>query len=365
LLFSGANQEIPSAALDKTGQKLSQTLAEKASLQVKSNQLYNRMQTLLEVQKVYIPGVASLEAHFAHENTHYMGKRMVASHVATGILLLILYYTRLNYETYIDDDNPSDHDDDWVDVQGLPRPIISIPAPPKRKTSLLSDGAITLWLPSNIPTRLRSSSCVNGLTAKEIVLRVADCADSLHNIRRCLRELSAFSSFKRKNIDGPGQRVQTRALGTLKALRDKRDRYVSRYRRSRVAWLALDPDQMFEGGKWKKVLRDLKQTDLTFPCDDEEVDFVFDSDVGSEDEDEATTSSAVPIKRSTNSMDSNAKNRRGEGYKRLTWIWRVQKQDVRDIPGLDGSASEEDVYKREIYLYISLDFANVHFRHEN
>jgi hypothetical protein len=93
-----------------------------------------------------------------------------------------------------------------------------------------SDGAIALWLPSIIPMRLHSRSCVDGLITKEIVLRVADCSDSLHNIQRCLRELSAFSSFKRKNFDGPRQKIQTRALATLKSLHDKRDRYVARYR---------------------------------------------------------------------------------------------------------------------------------------
>jgi Tfp pilus assembly protein PilN len=75
LLFRGANQEISSAALDKRSQKRLQTLTEKASLQIKSNQLHHRMQTLLDVQKIYIPGVASLEAHFVHESARRMGKR--------------------------------------------------------------------------------------------------------------------------------------------------------------------------------------------------------------------------------------------------------------------------------------------------
>jgi hypothetical protein len=185
---------------------------------------------------------------------------------------------------------------------------------------------------------------VGGLAAKEIALRVADCSDSLHNIRRCLRELSSFSAYKSKNADA--QRIQTRNLGTLKALRDKRDRYVDRYRRSHVAWIALDPGQAFEGGKWKKVLRALKKTDLTFPGDDEEADSAFDE---SEDED---ANSMGHTKRGANGMGSNAKRRRGEGYRRLTWIWRVQKQDVHDIPGLDSNASEEDVYKRKIYSII-------------
>ena len=211
-----------------------------------------------------------------------------------------------------------------------------------------SDDTITLWIPSNVPTSLRSSACVDGLIAKEIVLRVADCSDSLHNIRRCLRELSAFSLFKRKNIDGPGQYIQTRALGTLKALRDKRDRYVARYRRSHAAWLSLDPGQESEGGKWRDVLRSLKKADLTFPGDDEEpLDFAFESDAGSEDE---ATTSAPPTKHSSNDVRRNGKRRPGEGRKRLTWIWRVQPQDVRDIPGLNDTASDEDVYKCKTYF---------------
>jgi hypothetical protein len=49
-------------------------VAEKASLQVKHNQLYHRVQTLLELQDIYIPGTASLEADFACENTRRTGK---------------------------------------------------------------------------------------------------------------------------------------------------------------------------------------------------------------------------------------------------------------------------------------------------
>lgn len=189
-----------------------------------------------------------------------------------------------------------------------------------------------------------SSSCVDGLAAKEIVLQVADCSDTLHNIRRCLHKLSASCFQKRKNVDGPGQHMQTRALETLKALCDKRDRHVARYRHSHAAWLALDPDQIFEGGKWKKVLCALKKDDLTYPGDDE-ADGVLDSDDGPEDE---ATSSAVHTRHSANGTGSSSTEKHcGEGYKRLTWIWRVQMQDVRDIPGLDSTVSEEDVYRHK------------------
>ena len=79
MLFPGANQNLSSATLDKRGQKRSHTLAEKASLQIKSNRLHNRMQTLLDVQKIYVPGVASLEARFASENACHVGKSVIVS----------------------------------------------------------------------------------------------------------------------------------------------------------------------------------------------------------------------------------------------------------------------------------------------
>ena len=196
------------------------------------------------------------------------------------------------------------HGDEWEDVPSPPRLVISTPVSQTGKALPNSDGAIALWLPSNIPTRLRSRSCVDGLITKEIVLWVADCSDSLHNIQHCLCELSMFSSFKHKNFNGPGQKIQTHAFATLKALHDKCDRYVACYRQSHAAWLILDPGQTHQGGEWKDVLRALKKNDLTFPGEDEELDFAFDSDGNSENE--ATTSTA-PTKQGADVTGSNTK----------------------------------------------------------
>ena len=71
-----------------------------------------------------------------------------------------------------------------------------------------------------------------------------------------------------------------------------------------MAWLALDPDQTFEGGKWKKVLHVLKQIDLIFPSDNEEAMFLSDDDDEFEDE---ATNSAVHTKHGANGMGNNAK----------------------------------------------------------
>jgi hypothetical protein len=170
----------------------------------------------------------------------------------------------------------------------------------KGTTSPISDSAVMLWLPSSIPTSLRSSSCVDGLAAKEIVLRIADCSDSLHNLWRCLREFAIISNERSKHLNG--QCAQTRALSIRKALRDKCDRLADRYRRSYVAWLALDPEQMFEGGEWKDVLLELKQADMVFPghC----------LEAGSDDE----------AANSTDRTKHSSKKRQGEGKIHVTWI---------------------------------------------
>ncbi|KAF8469356.1 hypothetical protein DFH94DRAFT_685311 [Russula ochroleuca] len=73
--------------------------------------------------------------------------------------------------------------------------------------------------------------------------------------------------------------------------------------------------------------------DLTFPSDDEEVDSV-DSDDGFEDK---AASSMVCTQHSANGTGSNSKKWRGEGYKCIVWIWRVQMQDEHNIPGLDSN----------------------------
>ena len=66
------------------GRKHFPTVTEKASFQLKGSRLHRRMQMLLEVQNVYIPGVASLEAD--------PRTRMAASHDASGILFFIHCY---------------------------------------------------------------------------------------------------------------------------------------------------------------------------------------------------------------------------------------------------------------------------------
>ncbi|KAI0059388.1 hypothetical protein BV25DRAFT_1785942, partial [Artomyces pyxidatus] len=159
----------------------------------------------------------------------------------------------------------------------------------------------TLWLPSQIPANLRSSGCTAGLIEKEIRLRVAQADDALHHIRRQLRVRLALIHHKRIHVDGPGQRAMTRAQTMLKRVNEKLQRYVAKYRRARVALETLEP-----GGPWEADVPELSDKDVRSPTKDEK---------------------GV-----------------GKGRRELSWIWRVQRQDSRDVPGA-REATEEEVHE--------------------
>jgi hypothetical protein len=79
---------LSSAALDKRGQNCSQTVNEKAFVQIKRNQLHHHMQTFLGLQKIYIPDVAALEAH---ESARRTGEGTTSSYDDTQITYASTY----------------------------------------------------------------------------------------------------------------------------------------------------------------------------------------------------------------------------------------------------------------------------------
>lgn len=87
----------------------------------------------------------------------------------------------------------------WVEVTGPPGPSTSMPMPKKRKS--------LLTLPFSIPIGLCSTSCVDGLAAKEVILWVKDCSDSPHNIWCSLHEVSLLSSYRSKKLIGNMHRL--------------------------------------------------------------------------------------------------------------------------------------------------------------
>ena len=99
--------------------------------------------------------------------------------------------------------------------------------------------------------------------------------------------------------------------------------------------------------------------DLTYPGDDEEANANIDSNSESEDK---AADQTVCTKHSANRVGNNAKKLwGGELNKHVTWIWHVQKQDLHDIPSLNGNSTQEDVHKHEKFFSMSFDCTNIHF----
>ncbi|KAI0054692.1 hypothetical protein BV25DRAFT_1873293 [Artomyces pyxidatus] len=202
----------------------------------------------------------------------------------------------------------------WRDVQQIYMPGIShLIAAPSSVLDAADDGTpisepekMALHLPSQISVSLRLAGCVPGLVDKEARLRQAQAEDALHQVRRALRTRLALIRYKHVQVDGPGQKSNTRARNLLKRLQEKLQRHVERYRCAYAALETLAPD-----GTWKTQLRKLNDDDIRSPRLED--------------------------------------GKLGEGHHEVSWIWRVLSPDARDVPlskknKINTTMSEEDIH---------------------
>ncbi|KAI0055824.1 hypothetical protein BV25DRAFT_1815103, partial [Artomyces pyxidatus] len=159
---------------------------------------------------------------------------------------------------------------------------------------------LKLWLPSELPESLPPEG-VRGFKTlpKEVRLRIAQADDALHHIRRQLRIRLAYAHEKQIHINGPGQGAMTRSHANMQRVNEKLQRFVARYRRARTALTILSP-----GGSWESYLLALDDDDVRSPTKDE-----------------------TGLRK---------------GRRELSWIWRVQMQDARDVA---GDVSPEEVHE--------------------
>ncbi|KAI0057483.1 hypothetical protein BV25DRAFT_1812316 [Artomyces pyxidatus] len=162
-----------------------------------------------------------------------------------------------------------------------------------------------LWLPSAIPKETWTTGLSPGLIEKNKRLREAQAEDALHEIRRHLRIRMGLIHYKRVHVAGPGQVANTRARTAIARFNEKLAKHVSRYRAARQALTVLDPE-----GSWQTQLRVLRQEDIRAPREDDE---------------------------------GQRERGLGEGHRELSWIWRVLRHEVRDLPRADENVSEEEV----------------------
>ena len=161
----------------------------------------------------------------------------------------------------------------------------------------------SLWLPSSMPSSLHATGCVPGLVAKETKLRIAQADDTLNDIRRQLWISATLLNFKKSDIGGTSQRMDTRVCTLMTSFHDKTHCAAHHYDAALQALSALDPNST-----WTNRLKRLDHSkDLCLPhCD----------------------------------MDDEP----SEGRQELSWIWLV--------PWDDGNREEEyNECKLSLYMY--------------
>ncbi len=136
-----------------------------------------------------------------------------------------------------------------VDENGVPRPEILENTP--------------LFLPSSLPPKICSLSHMTQVCNMETKLRVAVANDALADIRRQRRIIQALWQFKRINVAGMGNRLNTRMLSSYKRISHKIEWAAHKYQTAHCALVILDPE-----GTWKEHLQVLKKEDIRGPGKD-------------------------------------------------------------------------------------------------
>lgn len=125
-----------------------------------------------------------------------------------------------------------------------------------------------LFLPSAIPSSFWSTGCASGLVDKERRLRLAQADDALNELRRQLRISATLLDFKKVQVGGGSQKMNTRTRSLMSRFWDKTMRCAEQYNAAYQALLTLDPN-----GNWTARLKVLDyKTDLRSPRRDDDDD---------------------------------------------------------------------------------------------
>ena len=122
---------------------------------------------------------------------------------------------------------------------------------------------IPLFLPSSLPTHIRTLAELDKICQLERRLREPQASDALSEVRRQRRVIQGLWQFKRLNAAGTGNKPNMRMVTLYKRFDNKTKRAAQKYR---VAWHALsvlDPN-----GSWSNRLKELKEEDIRGPGKD-------------------------------------------------------------------------------------------------
>ncbi|TFY54862.1 hypothetical protein EVG20_g9538 [Dentipellis fragilis] len=188
----------------------------------------------------------------------------------------------------------------WRQVQVLYMPIVTTllpkmtadesgpqepPAQPDaEETSIPKPEYEKLWMPSDLNPSLWTTGIHPGLAQKELRLREAEAEDALHEIRRLIRIHLGLRHFKKTQVNGPGQKRNTRTREFIADFLLKRD---------------------------------------------------HPSGNDGEDEDD------YPNQKGKKALERRRRKALGEGRKEIPWIWRTLQPDARDLPRSEEMTEDE------------------------
>ncbi|KAL1699668.1 hypothetical protein EV121DRAFT_283940 [Schizophyllum commune] len=175
---------------------------------------------------------------------------------------------------------------------------------------------VKIWLPSNLTRAEREEGCVDGLAKVEVSLRVAQCTDTLKDIRYRLHARRYI--INERNAHATGQQQSTRARNIIARLDERIARVAEKYRAARRGLFSLAHDTDYP------MFQELKDNDLTID-DDREADGASTERLnnhggrGSRAVGNARKSDAIP---STARDRAIASVREADSRRNLTsWIW--------------------------------------------
>ena len=155
--------------------------------------------------------------------------------------------------------------DAWIAIQDLYMPEAHHLRLQTASSSTAFAEDENLYLPSQLPPHMCTSSAIKSLLDKERRLRIGQADDALHEIRRLLRISSTILEFK-KGQHLASQQITTRTRQLVLNFRAKTasvsDRYIAAY----TALSVLDP-----GGEWTSSFKPLNPAvDLHLPRREED-----------------------------------------------------------------------------------------------
>lgn len=242
----------------------------------------------------------------------------------------------------------------WIQLRSIYLPgLLQLLSDLNEAPPIVEDGHpedVKLWLPSHLPPNRRRAACFEGLPKVESRLRMAQCNDSLDEVRYMLRVKTRMIQFKNQNVRGQREGVRSRAV--ISRVHEKLMGAVRRYRDGRDAYLELSRGNTV-GADSGVSLRELKDEDVRSYRDPTLAKLPGSGRVGTNEDTingEAVVQSVPPLppvtSNATTFLDAGQRGARdgtGETYKSLSWIWTTG----RTLQINDETDSDDRVLRAE------------------